>query len=168
MALNESAGAIGSSPACLYSGCMRSPTLYSTGSTHGGVAKVPLRARIAELMTRVSGSMTFVVVHAVWFTCWIVYNLSASSPFDPFPFGLLTLIVSLEAIFLSTFVLISQNRDAARSEERAQQDFRTNVYSESMSELVAERLGITSDQVEERYRQRLSEAKRQDDADPKT
>ena len=56
--------------------------------------------------------MRFVALHVVWFGAWILINLLL--PFDPFPFGLLTMLVSLEAIFLSTFVLISQNRHDER------------------------------------------------------
>jgi CBS domain-containing protein/uncharacterized membrane protein len=63
-----------------------------------------LQAVIADKITQFAGSMPFVYVHAVWFTLWIVLAV------EPFPFGLLTMIVSLEAIFLSTFVMISQNR----------------------------------------------------------
>jgi len=60
--------------------------------------------RIANLITRFAGSMPFVYIHAVFFAVWIVSGIEA------FPYGLLTMIVSLEAIFLSTFVMISQNR----------------------------------------------------------
>jgi uncharacterized membrane protein len=60
--------------------------------------------RIADAITRFSGSMLFVYVHIIWFACWIGFGV------EGYPFGLLTMIVSLEAIFLSTFVLISQNR----------------------------------------------------------
>src|SRR5437667_12709231 len=60
--------------------------------------------RIADLITRFAGSMPFVYIHAVFFAVWIVSGIEA------FPYGLLTMIVSLEAIFLSTFVMISQNR----------------------------------------------------------
>jgi uncharacterized membrane protein len=65
--------------------------------------------RIADGVTRFAGSMAFVYVHIVWFSLWIGLRV------EKFPFGLLTMIVSLEAIFLSTFLLISQNRqDEAR------------------------------------------------------
>jgi uncharacterized membrane protein len=63
-----------------------------------------LQARLADWITRFAGSMFFVYVHVVWFALWIAFRV------EKFPFGLLTMIVSLEAIFLSTFVLISQNR----------------------------------------------------------
>ena len=65
--------------------------------------------RLADSITAFSGSMRFVALHVIWFGAWILLNLTVLD-FDPFPFGLLTMIVSLEAIFLSTFVLISQNR----------------------------------------------------------
>ncbi len=60
--------------------------------------------RVADVITRFAGSMPFVYVHIVWFTLWIALKV------EKFPFGLLTMMVSLEAIFLSTFVMISQNR----------------------------------------------------------
>jgi uncharacterized membrane protein len=64
--------------------------------------------RVADAITRFSGSMLFVYVHVVWFACWIGFGV------ESYPYGLLTMIVSLEAIFLSTFVLISQNRADAK------------------------------------------------------
>ena len=67
-----------------------------------------LQSRIADAVTGFAGSMTFVYVHIVWFAFWIAL------PVEKYPFGLLTMIVSLEAIFLSTFVMISQNRADAR------------------------------------------------------
>ena len=63
-----------------------------------------LQNRIADVITHFAGSMAFVYVHMVWFTVWIATGV------EKYPFGLLTMIVSLEAIFLSTFVMISQNR----------------------------------------------------------
>jgi uncharacterized membrane protein len=70
--------------------------------------------RIAGLITRFSGSMLFVYFHIIWFGAWIALNYSGFKhiipPFDPFPYGLLTMIVSLEAIFLATFIMINQNR----------------------------------------------------------
>lgn len=72
--------------------------------------------QLADFITQFSGSMPFVYFHVVWFSLWIVINqgfLSPSfRPFDPFPYGLLTMVVSLEAIFLATFIMISQNRQA--------------------------------------------------------
>jgi len=65
--------------------------------------------RLADTITAFAGSMQFVALHVIWFGAWILLNLTVLH-FDAFPFGLLTMVVSLEAIFLSTFVLISQNR----------------------------------------------------------
>jgi uncharacterized membrane protein len=124
--------------------------------------------RVADAITSFSGSIPFVILHLAWFALWIGVNTIGGRPFDPFPFGLLTLIVSLEAIFLSTFVLISQNRQSGRSDERAMQDFETNIYSEALSELISERLGISASEVEVRYKLLRSAATRQDEANPKT
>jgi uncharacterized membrane protein len=72
--------------------------------------------RVADAITRFSGSMTFVYLHIIWFGCWIGFGV------EKYPYGLLTMIVSLEAIFLSTFVMISQNRaDASRQVAANQQ-----------------------------------------------
>jgi uncharacterized membrane protein len=70
--------------------------------------------RIAEVISRFAGSMYFVYFHIVWFSAWIVLNHPSFGvlKFDPFPYGLLTMIVSLEAIFLATFIMINQNRQA--------------------------------------------------------
>jgi uncharacterized membrane protein len=77
--------------------------------------------RIADQITAFAGSMTFVYIHAVIFAVWII--LGEATGFDAFPFGLLTLVVSLEAIFLSTFVMIGQNRQAAFTQSKADHDF---------------------------------------------
>jgi uncharacterized membrane protein len=87
--------------------------------------------RAADKITAFSGSMAFVYLHAIIFAIWIVLNLiQAKNGFDPFPFGLLTLIVSLEAIFLSTFVMLSQNRQAKQADLRAELDYEVNVRAE--------------------------------------
>lgn len=88
--------------------------------------------RIADWITWFSGNLPFVYFHAVWFTLWILANLGLFGlpVFDPFPYGLLTMIVSLEAIFLSTFVLVSQNRQALLADRRADLDLQTNLLAE--------------------------------------
>ena len=75
---------------------------------------------IADRLTRLAASTPFLVFHVIWFAAWIVINtgLIGVPPFDPFPFGLLTLVVSLEAIFLSIFVLMAQSREAGVEELR--------------------------------------------------
>ena len=75
--------------------------------------------RVADRITAFSGSMPFVYLHVIWFTAWIALGVEA------YPFGLLTMIVSLEAIFLSTFVMISQNRADAKREALANQQWAT-------------------------------------------
>lgn len=86
---------------------------------------------VAEGIANFCGSMTFVWVHVIWFGGWIVINLLPRLPHvDPFPFTFLTLVVSLEAIFLSTFILISQNHDTKISERRNHLDLQINLLSE--------------------------------------
>ena len=75
--------------------------------------------RIADRITAFAGSMTFVYLHIIWFGCWIGFGV------EKYPFGLLTMIVSLEAIFLSTFVMISQNRADAKRQVLADEEWRT-------------------------------------------
>ncbi|MBL8917891.1 MAG: DUF1003 domain-containing protein [Myxococcaceae bacterium] len=86
--------------------------------------------RIADAAAAFSGSISFLVVHMLWFGVWIAVNLdlvSSVHAFDPFPFGLLTMVVSLEAIFLSCMVLISQNRQAAKERIRSDVEYDANI-----------------------------------------
>jgi uncharacterized membrane protein len=78
-----------------------------------------VQSRVADAITRFAGSMMFVYLHVIWFGCWIGFGV------ESYPYGLLTMIVSLEAIFLSTFVMISQNRADARRQVIADQQWRT-------------------------------------------
>jgi uncharacterized membrane protein len=101
--------------------------------------------RVADTITRFAGSMSFVYLHLGWFAVWILLNvglLGSALVFDEFPFGLLTMIVSLEAIFLSTFVMISQNREAARADVRAELDFETNLEAEILVRAIAKHVGV--------------------------
>ncbi len=86
---------------------------------HGQERARDAQNRMADTITRFAGSMTFVYVHIIWFAAWIGFRIEA------YPFGLLTMIVSLEAIFLSTFVLISQNRADAKRQVVADQQWQT-------------------------------------------
>lgn len=87
--------------------------------------------RLAERIANFCGSMTFVWVNAGWFSAWILMNVLPGIPHvDLFPFTFLTLCVSLEAIFLSTFILISQNLDKRISERRSHLDLQLNLLSE--------------------------------------
>ncbi len=107
--------------------------------------------RIADVITNFSGRLTFVYVHVAWFGAWILLNTGrlGIKPFDPFPYGLLTMIVSLEAIFLSTFVLISQNRMAELQESRADLHLQVGLLNEhettrvlQMLDAIQAKLGI--------------------------
>jgi uncharacterized membrane protein len=84
--------------------------------------------RIADRITAFSGSMWFVYVHIIWFSCWIGFGV------EKYPYGLLTMIVSLEAIFLSTFVLISQNRADAKRQVIANQEWQTVKQEDRQNE----------------------------------
>jgi uncharacterized membrane protein len=88
--------------------------------------------RIADVLAWFSGSMPFLLLHAAWFVIWISLNtlILGDQSFDPFPFGLLTMIVSLEAIFLSCFVLISANRQAEKDKVRDDIEYETNIKAE--------------------------------------
>ncbi len=97
-----------------------------------------LEDKIAGSLTDFAGSMKFVYLHTTWFGLWVIVNAGllvtvglGITPFDPFPFGLLTLVVSLEAIFLSTFVMIAQNRLSAIADARAQLDYQVNLRAEA-------------------------------------
>lgn len=112
--------------------------------------------RVAEVIANFCGSMAFVWVHVVWFGVWIVINMVPGlRHIDPFPFTFLTLVVSLEAIFLSTFILISQNYDARIRERRNHLDLQINLLSEQentqmirMLRAIAEKVGAdVSDKV---------------------
>jgi uncharacterized membrane protein len=112
-----------------------------------------LAGRVADGITNFTGSMVFVYVHIVWFALWILLNVGLIhipnvSEFDPFPFQLLTMIVSLEAIFLSTFVLISQNRLSCASEKRAELDLQVNLLAEQKATKVLEMLDQITEQLD--------------------
>jgi len=86
--------------------------------------------RVAEAVARFCGQMSFVWIHAALFALWIGWNTLSSRRFDPYPFTFLTLCVSLEAIFLSAFILIAQNYEMRLTERRTQLDLQINLLSE--------------------------------------
>ena len=86
--------------------------------------------RVADQITRFAGSMKFVYIHVIWFSLWIGLGV------EDYPFGLLTMIVSLEAIFLSTFVMISQNRADERRQVIADEAWRTVQEEEQQNEML--------------------------------
>jgi CRP-like cAMP-binding protein len=104
--------------------------------------------RVSDVVATVAASHVFTLTHIGWFGGWILLNtlaatglLPAALGFDPYPFGLLTLIVSLEAIFLSIFVLVSQNRQSERDRIRTDLDYQVNVKAHVEIVGIAERLG---------------------------
>jgi uncharacterized membrane protein len=99
--------------------------------------------RLSEKITAFAGNMKFVYLHTLWFGLWVMANaglFGAGLVFDDFPFGLLTLIVSLEAIFLSTFVMISQNRQGEAAEIRSELDYQTDVKAEREIDIIMKTL----------------------------
>jgi len=92
--------------------------------------KITLVEKVADWIAWFSGSMPFLALNALWFGTWIFLNTSGVARFDQYPFGLLTMIVSLEAIFLSIFVLVSQNRQSAKDRVRADVEYEINVKAE--------------------------------------
>lgn len=95
------------------------------------VHSTPLQ-RVADGIAWFSGSLMFLIINGIWFATWIAINTLplGISAFDPFPFGLLTMIVSLEAIFLSCFVLISQNRQGEKDRVRSDIEYEVNIKAE--------------------------------------
>jgi uncharacterized membrane protein len=87
--------------------------------THAQEREKSVENRIADAITRFAGSMQFVYLHVIWFAAWIIFGV------EEYPFGLLTMIVSLEAIFLSTFVMISQNRADEKRQVLADHQWQT-------------------------------------------
>src|SRR5829696_910611 len=90
------------------------------------------QSRIADGITRFAGSMTFVYIHVIWFASWIGFGV------ESYPYGLLTMIVSLEAIFLSTFVMISQNRADAKRQVIADEQWQTVQQEDTQNEELLE------------------------------
>ena len=99
--------------------------------------------RVADKITAFSGSMLFVYLHIIWFACWIGFGV------EEYPFGLLTMIVSLEAIFLSTFVMISQNRADAKRQVIADEQWKTvqeeDQQNKELLELSRQILALTKE-----------------------
>jgi uncharacterized membrane protein len=114
--------------------------------------------KIADSIGHFSGSMRFVILHVVVYGLWILINLGVFKflpRFDPFPFMLLNVGVSLEAIFLSTFVLMKQNRMSRRADDRAHLDLQVNLLAENeMTQVlqllhrIAEKLNVKTDDAE--------------------
>ncbi len=96
--------------------------------------------KLADMITQFVGSWAFIILHSLWFGVWIISGI------EPFPYGLLTMIVSLEAIFLSTFIMISQNRQTERDRHQAEEDYKTNVEAKVEIEELQTRLARIEDE----------------------
>jgi uncharacterized membrane protein len=114
-----------------------------------------LQDRLANRMTSFSGSMAFFYLHIIWFSLWFFLNTGhlGFAPFDPYPYGFLTVVVSLEAIFLATFVLISQNLMAKEAERLTDLGLQTGLLTEheltrvlQMLRAIQSKIGITNDE----------------------
>ena len=108
-----------------------------------------IQGRVADYVTAYAGSMAFVHVHVAWFAIWVLLNTGRFGvhPFDPFPYGLLTMVVSLEAIFLSALVLITQNRLSEESEHRADLHLHVGLLAEHELTRVLQMLGAIQDKL---------------------
>lgn len=105
-------------------------------------------SRFAGVVTRWCGSITFAAAHAVFFSGWILYNtLPRVQHFDPYPFTFLTLVVSLEAIFLSTFILVAQNEENRLAERRNALDLQINLLTEQENTKMLRMLQCIAHQV---------------------
>jgi len=108
-------------------------TRVSRNANEEAEEKISTLQRVADWISWFSGSMQFLLLNAIWFVIWIsinVWQVGSIPQFDPYPFGLLTMIVSLEAIFLSCFVLISQNRQAEKDRVRSDIEYDVNIKAE--------------------------------------
>lgn len=104
-----------------------------------------LLTQIADDLTNIFGSTSFLILNAIFFAQWIIINMGwidGFEPWDPFPFGLLTMIVSLEAIFLAIFVLVAQNRSATVSSMREEVHLQVNLIAE---EEITKILGVLAE-----------------------
>jgi uncharacterized membrane protein len=99
---------------------------------HAEERRKSLENRVADQITRFAGSMTFVYLHIIWFAAWILLGV------EHYPYGLLTMIVSLEAIFLSTFVMISQNRADEKRQVLADHQWQTVQEEEQQNQQLLE------------------------------
>jgi uncharacterized membrane protein len=91
--------------------------------------------RIADAIARHAGRIWFIAAHGIWFMAWILINsgLPRVRAFDPFPYQFLTFVVSLESIFLSLFILMSQNRSSRQADARSHLDLQINLLAEQES-----------------------------------
>ena len=119
--------------------------------------------RVTDTIARTAGSLTFIAVHAIWFAAWVALNLTRFA-FDPYPFSFLNLVVALEAVILTSVVLLTQNHMTRLADRRASLDLQINLLSEQeltamlhMLKGLCERLGVNISIHDERVQQLLAE-----------
>jgi CRP/FNR family cyclic AMP-dependent transcriptional regulator len=112
--------------------------------------------KLADVIAEFTGSITFLAFNAAWFVLWILWNVSPNvRHFDPYPFGFLTMVVSLEAIFLSIFVLVSQNRQAAKDRLRADAEYQVNLKAELEIAQLHEKVDFLMEEILARIPRRI-------------
>jgi uncharacterized membrane protein len=124
--------------------------------------------RIADWIAEFSGSIGFLFLHVVWFASWILVNVGwipFVPVFDPFPYGLLTMVVSLEAIVLSVFVLLSQNRQVAKDRIRSDIEYEVNLKAELEVAHLHEKIDHMNSRLLERFESLERQINRRGDAD---
>lgn len=122
----------------------------------GYLRRRTLADRLSDTIAAFTGTLWFVLLHIVWFALWALANTGRLEvhPFDPYPFQLLCMLVSLEGVLIATFVLIKQNRMSYMSDRRAHVDLQINLLAERevtrllrLSEEIARRLGVSGDEI---------------------
>ena len=119
---------------------------------------------LSDRVSNFAGSSSFLLIHVAWFSGWIIMNTTARRPVDPYPFTFLTFLVSLEAIFLTSFVLISQNHLEAQARRRAALDLQINLLAErEMTSVlrrvsaIAAHLGVSDDGADEEMKELIEQ-----------
>src|SRR4029079_19773366 len=110
--------------------------------------KLTLGQRIADVIAEFSGSIPFLVLNAAFFAIWLLVNAIPTLAFDPYPFGLLTMIVSLEAIFLSIFGLVSQKRQSDKDRIRNELDYQVNLKAELGVSILLQKADVLADTLQ--------------------
>jgi len=103
--------------------------------------------RLTDVVSATASSTGFIVTHVIWFSAWVVLNVFLGQRFDPYPFSLLTLVVSLEAILLTGFVLISQDRMTKLADRRAHLDLQINLLAEQELTAILKVVCLIADQT---------------------
>jgi uncharacterized membrane protein len=128
--------------------------------------ELPLSGRVSLAITGRVGTLTGTLLHAGAFLSWCLWNLVAPDPlrFDPYPFGLLTMIVSMEGVLLATLVLVSQNRMSVQSDQRDRLNLQVDLLAEQemtmvlrMLNRIGDSMGIRPDDREQQATQQLME-----------